>query len=238
LKISFDISLGGDVDGEFSRIMEFISKNKSDHNRNGMARYGINVENAYGVSVAALRRMLKGIKRNHDLAQKLWDSGIHEARITATLLEEIQAVTPEQMDKWSAEIDSWDLCDQMCSNCFVHTQYAVEKAVEWSGSELTFRKHAGFVLIATLAVHYKPKNDALFREFLHLVIREAADERNFVKKAVNWALRQIGKRNHALRGEAIIISQELTKRKEKAAVWVGKNALRELMIPGLYVRDK
>jgi 3-methyladenine DNA glycosylase AlkD len=176
----------------------------------------------------ALRGIARELGRDHHLAQELWASGIHEARILACLIDEPSLATEEQMELWVKEFDSWDLCDQCCSNLFDRTGLAFEKAVEWSGREEEFVKRAGFVLMACLAVHDKKAGDEAFLEFLPLIKREAQDSRNFVRKAVNWALRQIGKRNPNLNRAAIEAAREIQKMDSRAARWIASDALREL----------
>ncbi len=194
----------------------------------GMARFGISAKNTYGVSIPNLRKMAKEIGINHDLAERLWDSKIHEARILASLIGDPKMVTEEQMEKWAKDFDSWDVCDQCCGNLFDKTRFAYKKAVEWSSREEEFVKRAGFVLMATLAVHDKKAIDADFLKFFPLMIREATDDRNFVKKAVNWALRQIGKRNLSLNKKAIKTATEIRTIESKAAKWIATDATREL----------
>ncbi len=194
----------------------------------GMARYGISPQGTLGVSMPALRKLAKEIGRCRDLADRLWRSGIHEARILAGLIDDPKQVTEGQMERWALDIDSWDVCDQLCSNLFARTALAYEKAAAWSGRSETFVKRAGFVLMACLAVHDKQAGDGPFHGFLSLIIREADDDRNFVKKAINWALRQIGKRNAALNRLAVEAAQEIRKRDFKSARWIAADALREL----------
>ncbi|MBU3966797.1 MAG: DNA alkylation repair protein [Euryarchaeota archaeon] len=194
----------------------------------GMARFGINPDNTLGVYIPAIRKMAKEIGKNHALAQELWSSGIHEARILAGMVDDPKEVTGEQMERWVAEIDSWDVCDQVCSNLFDKTHFAYQKAHEWSGREEEFVRRAGFVLMASLSVHDKKAGDEKFLEFLPLIKRGALDERNFVKKAVNWALRQIGKRNLDLNRAAILTANDIQKIDSKAAKWIASDALREL----------
>ncbi len=194
----------------------------------GMARFGINPKNTYGVSIPVLRKMAKQIGKNHLLAQKLWSSGIHEARILAGMIDSPDMVTQRQMESWVKDFDSWDVCDQCCSNLFDRTKFAHKKAVEWSKRSEEFVKRAGLVLMATLAVHDKEADNQKFMRFLPIIKREATDERNFVKKAVNWALRQIGKRNPALNKIAIQIAKEIQKIDSKSAKWIASDALREL----------
>lgn len=194
----------------------------------GMARFGINPENTYGISIPNLRKMAKQIGKNHALAQQLWLSGIHEARILAGMIDEPQMVTEKQMEDWVRDFDSWDVCDQVCSNLFDKTSVAHKKAMEWSKREEEFVKRAGFVLMAALSVHDKEANDEAFLKFLPIIKRESSDSRNFVKKAVNWALRQIGKRNINLNKEAIKTAKEIQKIDSKFAKWIASDALREL----------
>jgi len=194
----------------------------------GMARFGIDTKNAYGVPVPALRKTAKKIGRDHALALRLWSSGVHEARILASMIDDPKMVTEEQMENWVQDFDSWDVCDQCCSNLFDKTRFAHKKAVEWSERKEEYVKRAGFVLMATLAVHDKGAGDTEFRKFLAIIKREATDDRNFVKKATNWALRQIGKRNPNLNKKAIEISEEIQKMDSRSAKWIASNALREL----------
>ena len=194
----------------------------------GMARFGINATNTYGVSIPVLRKMAKQIGKNHLLAEKLWNSGIHEARILAPLIDPPETVTERQMETWVKDFDSWDVCDQCCSNLFDKTKFAHKKALEGSNRREAFVKRAGFVLMATLAVHDKETDNQKFLRFLPVIKREATDERNFVKKAVNWALRQIGKRNSALNKIAIQTAKQIEKMDSKSARWIASDAIREL----------
>ncbi len=195
----------------------------------GMARFGINPNNTYGVSIPALRKIARETGKDHTLALQLWSSGIHEARILAGMIDVPDMVSEEQMESWAADFDSWDVCDQVCSNLFDKTDFAYRKAVEWSNREEEFVKRAGFVLMAALAVHDKRVRDKEFLRFLPIIKREAVDDRNFVKKAVNWALRQIGKRNRDLNRAAVETAKEILKIDSKAAKWIASDALRELI---------
>ncbi len=194
----------------------------------GMARFGISPKNTYGVSIPVLRKMAKQIGKNHLLARKLWVSGVHEARILAGIIDDPEMVTEKQMDSWVKDLDSWDVCDQVCSNLFDQTKFADRKAIEWSKRDEEFVKRAGFVLMAALAVHDKEKSDREFEKFFFLIKKEATDERNFVKKSVNWSLRQIGKRSAYLNRLAIKTAEMIQKKNSKAARWVASDALREL----------
>jgi 3-methyladenine DNA glycosylase AlkD len=194
----------------------------------GVARFGINPSNTYGVSIPALRKMAREIGKDHPLAQQLWSSGIHEARILSGMIDIPEMVSEEQMEAWAVDFDSWDVCDQACSNLFDKTEFAYQKAVEWSSRKEEFVKRAGFVLMAALAVHDKKANDEELLKFLPIIKREAVDDRNFVRKAVNWALRQIGKRNLNLNNAAIETAKEIQGIESKAARWIASDALREL----------
>ncbi|CAN5477631.1 DNA alkylation repair protein [soil metagenome] len=194
----------------------------------GMKRFGIENVNALGISIPVLRKLAHRIKTDHPLAIALWKTGIHEARILASMIDEPALVTRAQIDDWVKDFNSWDLCDQVCGNLFDKTPFAIEKAIEFSSSEQEFIKRAGFVLMAGYAVHNKNAPDATFTALLPLTEREAWDERNFVKKSVNWALRQIGKRNSTLRGYAFDTATRILAQNTKPARWIALNALKEL----------
>ena len=211
-----------------SEIIAELQLLGSQANREGMARFGIKTERALGISMNSLRQIAWRVgKKDHALAQELWDTGLHEARLLATIVDDPGAVTQEQMERWVAEFDSWDLCDQCCGNLFDKTPDAWNKAVEWSAREQEFEKRAGFALIAYLAVHDKHAPNEKYFPYLEIIKREAGDSRNFVKKAVNWALREIGKRNASLNGAAIEAAQEILAQSGKSK-WVASDALREL----------
>ena len=195
----------------------------------GMARFGISSENTYGVSIPNLRKIAKEIGRDHYLAQQLWDSGIHEARILASMIDEANQVTKEQRDRGLRDFDSWDVCDQCCMNLFDKTPMAWEKAIEWTNREKEFEKRAGFALMACLAWHDKESMDKKFLVLLPAIKREADDDRNYVKKAVNWALRNIGKRNLNLNKKAIETAKLIQKMDSRSAKWIASDAIRELM---------
>ncbi len=194
----------------------------------GMARFGINPENTLGVSIPNLRKIAKETGIDHALAQQLWASGIHEARILASMVDDPKRTTEEQMESWVKDFDSWDVCDGCCMNLFEKTRFAYQKAVEWSSNDEEFIKRAGFVLMARLAVSDKRADNKQFELFFPIIKREASDSRNFVKKAVNWALRQIGKRNLNLNGKALATAKEIQEIDSKSARWVATDAIREL----------
>jgi 3-methyladenine DNA glycosylase AlkD len=209
-------------------IIEELKASSSPENVEGMARFGINPYNTLGVSVADLRKIAKEIGTDYKLAGELWASGIHEARILAGLVHDPAMLTESQMEKWVKEFDSWDICDQVCSNLFDKTPFAYRKAVEWSGREEEFVKRAGFAMMAALSVHDKAVSDSVFERFLPLIKKAATDDRNFVKKAVNWALRQIGKRNLVLNRKAIETAEKIGRLDSPSAKWIAMDALREL----------
>jgi 3-methyladenine DNA glycosylase AlkD len=213
---------------EYEEILKQLKSLSDPKAVAGMARFGINPKDTYGVSIPVLRKMAKQIGRNHLVAQKLWTSCIHEAQILAGMIDPPEEVTEKQMEKWVKDFDSWDVCDQVCSNLFDKTKFAHKKAIEWSKRREEFVKRAGFVLMATLAVHDKEVGDKEFLKFLPIIKREATDGRNFVKKAVNWALRQIGKRNLSLNKVVIETAKGIQKIDSKAAKWIASDALREL----------
>ena len=194
----------------------------------GMARFGIRTSTAFGVAVPQLRDLSRRIGKNHQLAQRLWETRIHEARILAGMIDDPARVTEDQMEGWVTDFESWDLVDGSCGNLFDKTPFAVRKAYEWSMRRQEYVKRAGFVLMAELAIHDKKAPDRTFLAFLPLIIKESSDDRNFVKKAVNWALRQIGKRNMALNEAAIRAAKTIQKQDSRTAKWIAADALREL----------
>ncbi len=213
---------------DIREILEQLKSMGSPEAVAGMARYGISSHNTYGVSVPTLRSMARELGRSHALAEELWASGVHEAQLLAGMVDEPKKVTEDQLERWVADFDSWDVCDQCCSNLFDKTEFAHRKAVEWAGREEEFVKRAGFALMAALAVHDKRAPDEAFLAFLPAIKRESDDNRNYVKKAVNWALRQIGKRNAALNIRAVQTAEEIREEGSKAGRWIASDALREL----------
>jgi len=206
---------------------ELQSKAKPEQLK-GMAKFGIAVEQRLGVTVPDMRKLAKEIGRDHKLALDLWRTGIAEARIVASMVGDPAKLTEEQMEDWVKGINSWDVCDQVCMNLFEKNQLAWKKIVDWSERKEEFVKRTAFSLIACLAWHDKKASDERFIELLPVIIRGATDERNFVKKAVNWALRNIGKRNLNLNEAAINTAKEIKRLDSKAARWVASDAIREL----------
>jgi len=217
-------------------IIKKIKILKSPENVKGMARYGINSNNNYGVSIPVLRTMAKEIGSNHGLAMELWDTGIHDARLLAYFIEDPSKITSEQMDAWANDFDSWDICDQACTSLFDKTTHAWKKTFEWAEREEEFVKRGAFSLIAGLSVHDKKAADKKFEQFFPLIKEHSTDERNYVKKSVNWALRNIGKRNMALNLKAIRLGKQLQKSKSRATRWIGNDAVRELQSEAIQQR--
>jgi 3-methyladenine DNA glycosylase AlkD len=211
----------------YDEVIAELQRLANPEAREAMGRFGIETGSALGISVPALRNLAKRIGRDHELALRLWQSGIQEARIVASMIDDPAHVTEEQMEAWAADFDSWNVVDGTCS-LFAMTPLAYEKAFEWAGRDEEFVKRAGFVLMAYLAVHDKTASDDRIAGFLPVIEREAGDERNFVKKAVNWALRQIGKRNLELNRQAIESGERIKAQGTRAARWIASDALREL----------
>jgi 3-methyladenine DNA glycosylase AlkD len=197
----------------------------------GMARYGIATEHAYGVTVSELRGLARELGRDHDLAAASWATGVHEARILASLVDDARLVDDAQFEAWAAGFDSWDLCDQVCQNLFRHATPAWAKAVEWTSRPELFVKRAGFSLMAGLAVADEGSDDERFAALLGPVAEAADDDRPLVRKGASWALRAIGKRSPALRAQAVDVAETLRGREGRGARWVGGDVLRELRQP-------
>jgi 3-methyladenine DNA glycosylase AlkD len=217
----------------YETILKKLEAGRNPEALAGMARYGITPARAYGIKIPVLRQLAceartKDKTANHALALQLWANDTRETRILACMIDAPQLVTEAQMENWAAAFDYWEICDQCCQNLFEKTPFAYQKAVEWSEREAEYVKRAGFVLMARLAVSDKKAADDRFEPFFPLIEREADDPRDMVKKGVNWALRQIGKRNQALNRQAIRAAERTLKQESKAAQWVAKDALKEL----------
>jgi 3-methyladenine DNA glycosylase AlkD len=213
---------------EVRSVLEWLKRHSTRRTLAGMARYGIPSDKAFGVSVADMQRLAKRVGRNHELAVALWDTGWYEARMLTSFIDEPERVTPAQMDRWCADFDNWAICDTVCFHLFDRTPHAWAKVGKWSGKRDEFGRRAAFALLASIAGHDKSSGDKPFVEGLRLIEHAAADERNFVKKAVSWALRGIGRRNAALHAAALTVAQRLSASPVAAARWVGKDALRDL----------
>lgn len=209
-------------------IISELKKHSNPKDREGMARFGINPKYALGVRIPVLRNLAKKIGKDHKLAQDLWKTKIHEARILACMIDDPKLVKGKQLEEWVKEFNSWDLCDQCCMNLIDKIPIAWEKAIEWPKRKEEFVRRAGFSLMSCLAWHDKKAKDDGFLKFFPVIKKYSFDERNFVRKAVNWALRQIGKRNKNLNNKAIVLAKEIQKIDSKSAKWIAGDAIREL----------
>ncbi|MDB5149911.1 MAG: 3-methyladenine glycosylase AlkD [Mucilaginibacter sp.] len=210
-------------------VIELLKQKADAAYLQGMVRFGIDTSRALGVKLPEIRKLAKTIKKDHELALTLWDTQIHEARMLASMIADPKLVTPELMDSWTSDFNSWDICDQVCGNLFDQASFALDKAVEYSAHEQEFVKRAGFVLMAEYAVHNKTAPDEVFINLLPFMEHEAWDNRNFVKKAISWALRQIGKRNNILKVKAINTARNIYNHPSKSAKWIANNTLNELI---------
>ena len=208
-------------------MQELQSKAKPDQIE-GMAKFAIVGDQRMGVSVPEMRKIAKAVGKNHQLALDLWETGVPEGMIVAGMIAEPEKLTDEQMEDWVVDINSWDICDQVCMNLFKKSPLAEKKIFEWSVREEEFVKRSAYALIACLAWHDKQAGDEEFTKFFPLIVAGSTDDRNFVKKAVNWALRNIGKRNQNLNEQAILCARQIHEIDSKSARWIASNALREL----------
>ncbi len=215
-----------------------LKKRASQQTKDGMARYAIPSNKAFGVPVGVIRQLGKSLGQSHALAAALWKTGHYEARMLATFVDEAELVTPQQMDQWCNDFDNWAICDTACFALFDRTPHAFKKVAQWAKSKDEFVKRAAFALLASLTVHDKQATEQAFLRCLPLVEKAAQDERNFVKKSVNWALRSVGKRSPGLNRASIEVAERLAARTEASPRWVGKDALRELNSPGVQNRLK
>ena len=213
---------------ELKEIIDELEALSTPENIDGMARFGITPEKTFAVRIPELRKIAKKAGKNHLLAEKLWKFNYRETKILACMIEEPELVSSSQMDKWVAEFDYWEICDQCCMNLFRKTAFAYDKIFEWSEREEEFVKRAAFSLIAVMAVHDKEAQDFQFEKFFPLIIRESTDNRNYVRKAVNWALRHIGKRNMYLNKRSIEVAKKIQSLDSKSSRWIAADALREL----------
>ena len=212
---------------EIEKIKKFLESKGSERNVEGMQRFGISFKKAYGVNIPIIRKLAREYKRNHELAFELWETKIHELMLLAIFIDDYKQVTESQMEKWVRDFASWDICDQCCSNLFEKTPYVYDKIYEWSKAKEEFIKRSAFTLIAVVAVHNKKIEDIELFEYFKLIEREAGDGRKFVRKAVNWALRQLGKRSKILFDEAVETANRILLQDSKSAKWIAKDALRE-----------
>lgn len=216
--------------------LAWLERRGTKKNREGLARYAIVAPKVFGVSVASIRQLAKELGRDHELAAALWETGWYEARMLTAFVEEPDRVTSAQMDRWARDFDNWAICDTLCFHLFDRTPHAWRKIEQWSTKRDEFVKRAAFALLASVALHDKKEADAPFLRSLRLIETGAADDRNFVKKAVSWALRTVGRRNTALNAAAVELAKRLSESKERAPRWVGKDGLRELTSPAVLRR--
>jgi 3-methyladenine DNA glycosylase AlkD len=224
---------GPPLDAQVQSVMEWLKSHSARAVRDGMARYAIPSDNAYGVAMKDIKTLGKKLGRDNNLAAALWDTGVYEARMLASFVADPAQVTAAQMDQWCRDFDNWAICDAMCFNLFDRSPYAWVKVKQWSTRRNEFEKRTAFALLWSLTVHDKHASDEAFADGLALVEREAGDSRNFVKKAVNMALRAIGKRNRALNTAAVAVARRLADSRDATKRWVGKDALRELTSPSV-----
>jgi 3-methyladenine DNA glycosylase AlkD len=223
----------GPLEDEVRMVLSSLKLMSTEHDRENLKRFAINASKAFGVSMANMKRLAKRLGRNHELAAALWESGWYEARMLASMVDEPERVTPAQMDKWCRDFDNWGICDTVCFVLFDRTPHAWKKVSQWSAKREEFVKRTAFALLWSLSVHDKGAADKQFVEGLALIELAATDERHFVKKAVNMALRAIGKRNAALHAAAVKVARRLAGSADASARWVGKDALRELESPAM-----
>jgi 3-methyladenine DNA glycosylase AlkD len=192
-----------------------------------LAYFGANPANPIGVCATDIKRIVKSLPKSHNLALAFWETNIYEMRVIASLIDPPDAVTPAQMDDWTACFDCWSICDCCCNYLYVRTPFAHSKAMEWSDDGREYVRRAGFVMMAVIALHDKKADDSAFDKFFQKIDEYSTDNRNFVKKAVNWALRQIGKRNYALNAKAIEIAGKLAQKPDRVSKWIASDAIRE-----------
>ena len=221
---------------QVQEAVAWLERMSTRRDRENLVRFGINAKRALGVSVAKIQVLAKRLGRNHDLAAALWDTGWYEARLLTSFIDEPARVTPAQMDRWYRDFDNWGICDTLCFHLFDRTPHAWAKVAKWKGAREEFVKRAAFALIASLALHDKSAGDQPFLESLRFIEAADDDERHLVKKAVNWALRAIGRRNAALNAAAVKVARRLSASPQAAARWGGKDALRELTGPAMLRR--
>jgi 3-methyladenine DNA glycosylase AlkD len=228
----------GVIEDEVQAVLEWLKDHSTRATLDGMARYAIPSDKAFGVAMRDMKALGKKLGHNHELALALWDTGWYEARMVVSFVADPALVTAAQMDRWCKQFDNWAICDTMCFNLFDRTPHRWAKVKQWSSKRDEFEKRTAFALLWSLTVHDRHADDEAFIRGLELIEREAGDERNFVKKAVNMALRAIGKRNRALNAAAVAVARRLADSEQGAARWVGKDALRELTSPAVTKRLK
>ncbi|TKR30704.1 DNA alkylation repair protein [Luteimonas gilva] len=217
------------VEKQVQEALAWLKRHGTKARRDGMARYGIPLGNAYGVTMPDIQKLGKQFGKNHELALALWETGQYEARLLCAYVDDPAAVAPTQMDRWARDFDSWAVCDTICFSLFDRTPHAWKKVEQWAGKRDEFVKRAAFAMLASLTIHDRDADPALFLRGLELVEREAGDARNFVSKAINWALRSIGKkRDPVFKKAAVAVAERLAASPDAARRWVGKDALRDI----------
>jgi 3-methyladenine DNA glycosylase AlkD len=219
------------LENQVSAALSSLEQMSTQRDRDNLVRFGIIASKAFGVSMANIQVLAKRLGRNHQLAAALWETGWYEARMLTSFVDEPARVTPAQMDRWCRDFDNWGICDTVCFHLFDKTPHAWAKVAQWSDQRHEFVKRAAFALLASLALHDKRADDESFVLYLPLIERAAADERNFVKKGVSWALRVIGRRNRALNAAAVKAARRLAASPASSARWVGRDAVKELTGP-------
>ena len=217
-----------EIKTQANEVVAALKRLATKKTREGMTRYAIPNDKAFGVLMGDLQKLAKRVGRNHDLALALWETGWYEARMITAFIDEPDRVTKAQMDRWCREFDNWAICDTLCFKLFDRTPYAWSKVVEWSNKKDEYVKRASFALLASLSGHDKSATDEQFLECLPLIERAASDGRNFVKKGVSWALRGLGRRNITLNKAAVELAERLANSSEASARWIGRDALRDL----------
>ena len=226
------------LEDEVQSALKWLKSHATKSTLDGMARYAIPSDHALGVAMKDIKALGKKLGANHQLALALWDTGVYEARMLTSFVADPAQLTAMQMDRWCKDFDNWAFCDAMSFNLFDRTPHAWAKVTQWSGRKAEFEKRTAFALLWSLTVHDKRAGDEQFMKGLALIERESADERNFVKKAVNMALRAVGKRNRALNAAAVAVARRLADSSDATAKWIGKDALRELVSAGVKKRLK
>jgi len=209
-------------------ILKELKQLATPSGRSAHEYFGIQYKEGFGLTTPQMRAVAKKIGKNHALALQLWKTGIHEAKHVAIFIADPNKVTEQFMEKWMKDFQSWDTVDNCCGTLYCRTPYAFDKAIEWTTRKKEFEKRAGFVMMAELAIHDKKSEDKKYEQFFPYLVAESHDERNFVKKAINWALRQIGKRNERLCKKAIRVAKDIYAKGDPASRWIATDALREL----------
>jgi 3-methyladenine DNA glycosylase AlkD len=215
------------LEDQVTEVVASIKRMGSKTVRDGMVRYGLPPDNAFGIPVGKMQKFAKDIGRNHELALALWETGYYEARMIAAFIDDPSLVTPAQMDRWCKDFDNWGIVDTVCFKLFDQSPHAWKKVVQWSKNREEFQKRAAFALLASLSGHDKTASNERFLSCLPLIEKASMDERNFVKKGVSWALRSVGRRNLELNAACTTLAQKLSASSDPTARWLGKEALRE-----------